>query len=108
VEQPPSVTEVDVEAAADRVRRGAVLVDVREPDEFDEVHAEGAVLIPLGEVPARTGEIPPEQDTLLICRSGARSMRAAQYLAGLGYNVTNVAGGTLDWVERGLPVGHGR
>ena len=76
------IPQLDVETAAERVRQGAVLVDVREPDEFDEVHAEGAVLIPLGDVPERRGEIPPDQDTLLICRSGARSQRAAEYLAG--------------------------
>jgi len=102
------IPQLDVETAAERVRQGAVLVDVREPDEFDEVHAEGAVLIPLGDVPERRGEIPPDQDTLLICRSGARSQRAAEYLAGLGHRVANVAGGTLAWVERGLPVRQGR
>jgi rhodanese-related sulfurtransferase len=102
------IPQVDVETAAERLRQGAVLVDVREPDEFDEVHAEGALLIPLGDVPERRGEIPPDQDTLLICRSGARSQRAAEYLAGLGHRVANVAGGTLAWVERGLPVRQGR
>jgi rhodanese-related sulfurtransferase len=85
-----------------------VLIDVREPDEYEEIHAEGAVLIPLGEVPERSGEIPPLQDTLLICRSGARSQRAAEYLAALGLRVANVAGGTLAWAERGLPVRQGR
>ena len=106
--QPPEIAQVDVEAAAERVRQGALLIDVREPDEYDEIHADGAVLIPLGEVPERSGEIPPQQDTLLICRSGARSQRAAEYLAALGHRVANVAGGTLAWAERGLPVRQGR
>lgn len=106
--QPPAVPQVDVDTAAERLRQGALLVDVREPDEFDEVHAEGAVLIPLGDVPGRAGEIPAGRDTLLICRSGARSQRAAEYLAGLGHQVANVTGGTLAWVERGLPVRQGR
>ena len=108
MEQAPEIPQLDVEAAAERVRQGALLVDVREPDEFDEIHAEGAVLIPLGDVPERRDELPAQQDTLLICRSGARSQRAAEYLASFGHRVSNVAGGTLAWAERGLPVRQGR
>lgn len=94
--------------AAQRRAGAAALVDVREPDEFEEVRAEGAVLVPLGEVPERLSELPRDRALLLICRSGARSLRAAEYLATQGYEVANVAGGTLAWVDAGLPVEHGR
>jgi rhodanese-related sulfurtransferase len=108
VDQADPVPEVDVHTAARGQGEGALLVDEREPDEFDEVHARGARLIPLGELPDRAGEVPRDRTTYLICRSGARSMRAAEFLAERGWQVVNVAGGTLAWVEAGLPVDHGR
>lgn len=91
-----SVTEVPA---------GAQLIDVREPDEYAAVRAEGAVNIPLSEFVARTDEIDPERDIYLICKSGGRSAQAGEYLEqARGWdNVINVAGGTTAWVEQGLP-----
>jgi len=91
-----SVTEVPA---------GAQLIDVREPDEYAAVRAEGAVNIPLSEFVARADEIDPEQDIYLICKSGGRSAQAAQYLEqARGWDgVHNVTGGTTAWVEQGLP-----
>ena len=63
----------------------------------------GARLIPLGEVTERTEEIPDDQPVYVICRSGARSARAVEWLIGQGYDAANVAGGTLAWVELGSP-----
>ena len=108
MEQRPVVPEVDVHAAAARQAAGATLVDVREPDEHEEVRAEGVVLVPLAEVPDRLAELPRHTPLLLICRSGIRSLRAAEYLAQRGFDVANVAGGTLAWVDAGLPVERGR
>ena len=108
MEQAGPVPEVDVQTAARRRDAGASLIDVREPDEFEEVHARGAVLLPLGDLPDRLDEVPRAGTTYLICRSGGRSLRAAEFLAGQGYDVANVAGGTLAWVAAGLPVEHGR
>lgn len=101
------VGEVDVRTAAARTAGGAALVDVREPDEFEEVRAVGAVLIPLGQVPARLDELPRDGTVYVICRSGGRSMRAAELLVASGVDAVNVAGGTLAWAEAGLPVEHG-
>jgi rhodanese-related sulfurtransferase len=106
--EPTQVEQVDVRTAAARAAEGAPLVDVREPDEFDEVHAVGAVLVPLGEVPARLDELPQGRPVYVICRSGARSQRAAEFLQANGVDARNVAGGTLAWVEAALPVEHGR
>ncbi|GAA3522885.1 rhodanese-like domain-containing protein [Corynebacterium pilbarense] len=87
------------------VPAGAQLIDVREPDEYAAVRADGAVNIPLSEFVARTDEIDPDQDIYLICKSGGRSAQAGEYLEqARGWdNVINVAGGTTAWVEQGLP-----
>ena len=93
------------EVSVDQVPAGAQLIDVREPDEYAAVRAEGAVNIPLSEFVARTDEINPDQDIYLICKSGGRSAQAGEYLEqARGWdNVINVAGGTTAWVEQGLP-----
>ena len=86
------------------VQGGALLVDVREQGEYDEVHAEGAQLLPLSEFEARHAELPRDRPLVMICRSGARSARAGEYLLERGYgDVANLAGGTLAWAEAGLP-----
>lgn len=86
------------------VQGGALLVDVREQNEYDEVHADGARLLPLSEFEARFAELPRHQGLVMICRSGARSARAGQYLLDHGYtDVVNLEGGTLAWAEAGLP-----
>ena len=93
------------EVSVDQVPADAQLIDVREPDEYATVRAEGAVNIPLSEFVARTDEINPDQDIYLICKSGGRSAQASEYLEqARGWdNVINVAGGTTTWVEKGLP-----
>ena len=93
------------EVSVDKVPADAQLIDVREPDEYAAVRAEGAVNIPLSEFVARTDEIDPERDIYLICKSGGRSAQAGEYLEqARGWdNVINVAGGTTAWVKQGLP-----
>lgn len=91
-----------------RVQQGALLVDVREQNEYDELHAEGARLLPLSELEARSSELPQDRELVMICRSGARSARAAEYLKQRGYSrVVNLSGGTLAWAEGGLPTQEG-
>ncbi len=81
-------------------------VDVREPWEYEKVHAAGVKLIPLGEVPDRVGELDKGRPVLCICAKGGRSMKACNFLLGQGFSdVTNVAEGTKGWVEQGLPTG---
>jgi rhodanese-related sulfurtransferase len=89
--------------AAD-VPRDAVLVDVREPEEWTAGHAPGARHIPLGDMSARYEEIPRDRHVYLICRSGVRSARAAQALAGAGWTTLNVADGMQGWQSAGLPM----
>lgn len=83
------------------------LLDVREPAERTIVTIPGADLpIPLGELPTRVGEVPADRPVVVYCRSGVRSATAGRYLAGLGYDVANLAGGVLAWaadVDPSLP-----
>ncbi|MFC4636744.1 rhodanese-like domain-containing protein [Deinococcus hohokamensis] len=96
--------EVTPQEGQRRVQQGALLIDVREQNEYDEVHAEGAQLIPLSEFEARAGELPRDRELVMICRSGARSARAGQFLLDQGHTqVVNLAGGTMAWVDAGLP-----
>jgi len=83
------------------------LVDVREPDEYFEAHVPGANLIPLATVPVRNNEIDKTQTQYIICRSGARSAQAAEFLISQGFDAVNVAGGTMAWIESGEPVNTG-
>lgn len=82
----------------------ARLVDVREPEEWAAGHAPGATHIPLGELGARYTEIPQDGPVYLICRSGARSNRAAQALAGAGWDALNVRDGMQGWAAAGRPM----
>ena len=83
------------------------MIDVREPDEYQAGHVPGARLIPLGEVPDRLGEVPVGEPVLVICKVGGRSLAAAEHLIAQGIDATNVAGGTMAWIEAGHPVVEG-
>ena len=98
------VPEIDVTVLELRLRDGVPLIDVRQPDEYEQAHVPGAVLIPLAEVPERVGEIPRDREVYIICRSGKRSHTAAVFLAQHGIDAVNVAGGTLAWLDAGKPV----
>jgi rhodanese-related sulfurtransferase len=96
---------VDVHEACGRQADGALLVDVRQPDEWNTGHAPHARLIPLGSLPRRLAEIPRDREVLLICRSGNRSSSAQRQLLQLGYEqVFNVSGGMHAWARAALPV----
>ena len=97
------VPEIDIETLEDLLDEGATLIDVREPDEYTEVHVPGAVLIPLATVPDNLAAIPTDAPVYVICKSGGRSGRAVQWLRAQGLDATNVAGGTDAWVRTGKP-----
>jgi len=86
-----------------------ILIDVREPWEFNGGHARGAKNIPLSQRGNRLSEIPRDRDVLLICQSGNRSGTAANFLQRQGMTrVTNVSGGTTVWRMQGLPLDSGK
>jgi rhodanese-related sulfurtransferase len=98
-----AVPEIDVAELAARREAGAPVLDVRNPDEYDEAHVAGAVLIPLGELVERVDEVPTGGSLPVICRSGGRSLRAADWLREQGIDAVNVAGGIIAWIDAGQP-----
>jgi sulfur-carrier protein adenylyltransferase/sulfurtransferase len=101
------ISEVSVEEARAKAQKGAVLVDVREGDEWAQGHAEGAVFIPRGFLEQRIEEKVKDKDApvVLYCAGGTRSAFAARTLQELGYtNVSSVVGGFGKWKEAGLPI----
>jgi rhodanese-related sulfurtransferase len=92
------------EVPAAGVPDDAFLLDVREPDEWAAGHAPGARHIPLGELSARSAELPRDIAVYVICRSGARSARATQALTGAGWQALNVADGMHGWDAAGRPM----
>ena len=99
-----SVPEVDVDELARRLAAGALVVDVREPDEYVGGHVAGAISIPLGTVPDRIEDFRADGPAYVICQVGARSRRAAEFVAGHGIDAVNVAGGTGEWIASGRDV----
>jgi rhodanese-related sulfurtransferase len=94
---PPPVPSVN----PDGISPDAVFLDVREPDEWQAGHVEGAVHIPLADLPARINELSPDDNMVVICRSGARSGRAVAWLNQNGFDVLNVDGGMVAWAAAG-------
>lgn len=95
---------LEVRQAAARMEQGALLLDVREPEEWREGHAPDAVHIPLDELEGRRDELPADRPILTVCRSGARSAKAAAALRAAGHEVANVGGGMNAWHAAGLPL----
>jgi rhodanese-related sulfurtransferase len=90
-----------------RVKEGALLVDVRENDEVQELAYDvpNILHIPLSEFEERFNEVPLDREVVLVCRSGGRSLKATYYLMNHGYtNVSNMQHGMLRWAEKGFPV----
>ncbi len=85
--------------------RDLVVLDVREPFEWEEGHIAGAVHIPMREVPDRVAELPKDRPIALVCRGGPRSSLVGSLLLARGLTrLTNVWGGMTGWMEAGLPV----
>ena len=100
----PQSLEVDLDTFATAHAAGAVVLDVRNPDEYEDKHVAGAVLIPLGELADRTDEIPTGDPLYVICAAGGRSLTATKALVDAGYRAVSVAGGTNGWAAGGRPV----
>jgi rhodanese-related sulfurtransferase len=96
-----AVSEVTVDELESALQSGAPLIDVREIDEYQAGHVPGAVLVPLATVPSALDRFPIDQTAYVICRSGARSHRACEFLVAQGLDAVNVVGGTLAWISSG-------
>jgi rhodanese-related sulfurtransferase len=97
-------SEIPTTTVAD-VPDDAVIIDVREPNEWAAGHAPNAVHIPLGELPGRLDELPDTDATVaVVCRGGGRSSRAVAWLTMQGFDVANVEGGMKSWAASGKPL----
>jgi rhodanese-related sulfurtransferase len=107
----PAIPTIDVAEAERRLREdpaSPLLVDVREANEFEDVRAPGAVLVPMSAFAARAWELPPDRPLMVVCHLGGRSAAAAGFLIRSGRtDVVNVAGGMDAWERAGLPIRRG-
>ena len=100
----PPVDEVGIDAI-DSAPPNAVLIDVREPEEFVRGHVADAINLPQAELASRLNEIPRDRPILTICQTGMRSLRSAQFLRQQGFQqVATVVGGTSAWRAAGRPL----
>lgn len=101
-----AIPEVGPRAAKTMVDGGALLLDVREPEEWCTEHAPTAMLLPVGRVLARQTELPRDRRIVVVCRSGGRSAVVTAALRRCGFDAVNLAGGMCAWAGAGLPVVH--
>ncbi len=106
-----AIPTIDVAEAERRLREDPdkpILLDVREPSEFDEVRAPGAVLVPTSLFMTRVDTLPADRPLMVLCHMGGRSAAVAGFLIRAGRtDVVNVAGGMEAWERAGLPVRRG-
>ena len=100
----PAVGDIDPDEADRLATAGALLLDVREDDEWAAGHAPGATHLAMGLLAGRIDEIPADRTVVCVCRVGGRSAAVAEALVSSGLDVRNLAGGMLAWEEAGLPV----
>ena len=109
--RPQAIPQLDPTYADIRRRdpvRPAIVLDVRELDEFRNVRVEGSLFIPMSQLGARMQDIPRDRPIVVLCASGSRSSSVTGYLLQQGWqDVGSVAGGIDSWQRLGLPVKHG-
>ena len=106
-QHPPAGDEVSAAELATALGGAAapLVVDVREPWEWEIAHIEGSRLLPLGELPARLSELGAADDIVTVCHKGKRSLQAQQLLHGAGFRARSLAGGIDAWaaaIEPGM------
>jgi rhodanese-related sulfurtransferase len=95
-----SLPTVAMSGVPDPLPDNLAVLDVREPQEWAYGHIEGAVHVPLMELPQRLAEL-GEQQTLVVCKVGARSAHAVEFLRQQGFDAVNLDGGLLEWEAAG-------
>jgi rhodanese-related sulfurtransferase len=90
--------------SASELPEDAVVLDVREDDEWVHGHIDGATHIPMGDVPSRLDELPEGDPLYITCRGGGRSARVAAWLNQNGFDAVNVGGGMGEWEAAGRPM----
>jgi rhodanese-related sulfurtransferase len=90
--------------SANTVPDNAVLLDVREADEWVAGHVEGAVHVPMYEVPAALDRLDRDGEIVVVCRVGSRSAQVAAWLNQQGFHASNLDGGLVAWSGAGRPL----
>jgi rhodanese-related sulfurtransferase len=104
----PAVDPLYADIRRSDPHRPAVILDVREADEFAQVRVAGSLFIPMSQLGARLEEIPHDRPVLVLCASGSRSANVTAHLVANGWeDVGNIAGGISTWERMGLPVTRG-
>jgi len=98
------VPTVELAQVPDPLPEGVTVLDVREPVEWHHGHIEGAVHVPLTEVPGRLEELPRDRQLLVVCKVGGRSAQATAFLREKGFEALNLEGGMLEWSAAGRPM----
>ncbi len=99
------IPEIDPATAAARFAGGTdVLLDVREPDEWEAGHIAGAMHIPLGKLDAGVGDLPADRGVIVVCRTGGRAGKATTALRASGIDARNLTGGMQAWEAAALPL----
>lgn len=107
MEKQTLVKEICPSSTLKRVNAGALLVDVREANEIEKVRFDvpKIMYIPLSEFEDRFSEIPKDEQVVMVCKSGTRSLRAAGFLVNHGYSyVENMENGLEKWALKGFPI----
>ncbi len=84
-----------------------LIVDVREPEEYQAGHIAQSKLIPLGELSRNLNKLPKDKEIICVCASGSRSSAGTKQLVNAGYKAINMNGGMYTWLRAGLPVKKG-
>lgn len=99
----PEIPSTTVPELPDPLPDGVSVLDVREPIEWEHGHIEGALHVPLMQLPERREELPGGR-VIVVCKVGGRSMRATAYLVQQGYDAVNLDGGMIDWAHADRPM----
>jgi rhodanese-related sulfurtransferase len=102
---------ISVEEAAEMQGQGALVIDVRNQDEWDAGHVRGAIFIPVDDIATEAeGQLPKDNDLLFICAAGVRSGLACEMASALGFDSSrlyNIEQGTPIWIDHNLPTDSG-
>ena len=105
----PPLPSITVKELSEKLKSSSkpLVVDVREPEEYQAGHIAGAKLMPLGTLNQRVNELPKDTEIVCVCASGSRSSSATKMLISAGYAAVNMNGGMFTWQRAGLPVKKG-
>lgn len=97
------IREVEPSEGHAMVAAGALLLDVREPVEWEAGHPPDAHHVPMADVPDHLDQLPRDETVVVFCRSGVRSLKTAEFLVAQGFDAVNLAGGAKAWTADDFP-----